>query len=50
VGFGEIPCYETMPLSVKIALGLVRSNRFGGFLVKRMTMFIACENAARLGE
>lgn len=36
----DAPRYETMPFSVKMGLAMMRSNLFGGFLVKRMNIFI----------
>ncbi len=36
----DVPRYETMPTSVKIGLSMMRSKLFGGFLVKRMNIFI----------
>ena len=36
----DIPRFETMPTSVKIGLRMMRSKLFGGFLVKRMNIFI----------
>lgn len=36
----DVPRYETMPTSVKMGLAMMRSSLFGGFLVKRMNIFI----------
>lgn len=36
----DVPRYETMPGSVKFALGMIRSKIFGSFMVQRMNIFI----------
>jgi haloalkane dehalogenase len=36
----DVPCYETMPASIKIALGLMRTNFIGGLMVKSGNLFI----------
>ncbi|PCJ37839.1 MAG: haloalkane dehalogenase [Moraxellaceae bacterium] len=36
----DVPRYETMPRSIKIALSLMRTNSLGGLLVKRGNIFI----------
>ena len=36
----DVPRYESMPSSVKVALSMMRNNIVGGFLVKRMNIMI----------
>ncbi|MFT5859326.1 MAG: haloalkane dehalogenase [Flavobacteriaceae bacterium] len=36
----DVPRYETMPRSIKIALSLMRTNFLGGLMVKRGNLFI----------
>jgi haloalkane dehalogenase len=36
----DVPRYETMPASIKIALGLMRTNFIGGLMVKSGNLFI----------
>jgi haloalkane dehalogenase len=36
----DVPRYETMPKSIKVALGLMRTNFIGGLMVKRGNLFI----------
>jgi haloalkane dehalogenase len=36
----DVPRYETMPISIKVALSLMRTNFIGGLMVKRGNLFI----------
>lgn len=36
----DVPRFQTMPASVKLALRMMRSNLFGSFMVKRMNIMI----------